>query len=76
MVEISIRFSCCERNRVTRFVNDDGVLGVKGPSEVACKRKKVAECKRKRVYEFGKKGMEEGWGWVRELVEEDALNRR
>ena len=30
---------------------------------------------RKRVFEFGKNGTKEEWGWMRELVQEDALNR-
>ena len=75
MVEISFRYSNCEGNSVTRFVIDDGFLGVKWPSEVARKREKVGKCKRKRVFEFGKKGIKEEMGWVRKFIEEDALNR-
>lgn len=75
MVEISVRFSYYERNGVTIVVIDDGVLGVKWPGEVSSKRKKEAKCMRKRVFEFGKNGTKEEWGWMRELVQEDALNR-
>ncbi|WVZ26234.1 hypothetical protein V8G54_004778 [Vigna mungo] len=51
MVENNIRFNYSEGNSVTRFVSEDGDLGVKEPSEVGQVREGV--------FEFGKKGIEE-----------------
>ena len=76
-VEIRIGFCYDEGYGIAAGDEVDEWFGrVWRPNKFSGEREEVLECERERVFEFWKNWIEENSGWVGEIVEEKAFNRR